>query len=427
MSFLGSVKKFLTPKPKIVVEDLTGGQAAGGQAPPTSGPTLPQADPDTLSVTSRTSRISRAISAITSHASFSPSKVDQISLYAEAYENATDPAEKQRFYDNAKRMYEAGLHEAKKRAAHNATLGPTGPTLTVPGQPAAPASTTSPTQPPPTTPPTAAKPESLAGSPLPPPKWSPLVDPSPIAKTTTSKPDYGKPGSNLATIQEAKPPCSLCKGDHWLFQCPEFRALGVPEKYQHIRDSKSCIHCLNPGHILRNCTWTPERTCGVDNCKDKHHRQLHNKAGNRTYLTIDVFLAQDKAERIALALEKIEESKTTCITQTPYQTNFTLESGDYCAIRTATVMITCGNKTKRVVVAMDPCSNSTNIDAEFAEEMGLKVVQTGIEREIGFIEGSATIRSNIVSFLLSPLNSLEQFPVEAFTIKNLVSGTPVVD
>ena len=187
MSFLGSVKKFLTPKPKIVVEDLTGGQAAGGQAPPTSGPTLPQADPDTLSVTSRTSRISRAISAITSHASFSPSKVDQISLYAEAYENATDPAEKQRFYENAKRMYEAGLHEAKKRAAHNATLGPTGPTLTVPGQPAAPTSTTSQTLPPPATPPTAsAKPESLAGSPLPPPNWSPLSDLPPIEKTNTS-------------------------------------------------------------------------------------------------------------------------------------------------------------------------------------------------------------------------------------------------
>ena len=80
------------------------------------------------------------------------------------------------------------------------------------------------------------------------------------------------------------------------------------------------------------------------------------------------------------------------MTQTPVQTNVSQELGDYCAIRTATVILTCGNKRKRVLIAMDPCSNSTNIDADFAKEMGLKVEQTGIEREINFIEGFSLSR-----------------------------------
>ena len=174
-----------------------------------------------------------------------------------------------------------------------------------------------------------------------------------------------------------------------MYICPEFRALSVPDKYMHVRDSRSCIHCLGEGHILRNCTWFPERQCGIEGFKDKHHRQLHNKAGNRVYLTAEVWMAQDKSDRLA----ELSESATlkTMMTQTPYQTNYTLDAGEYCAIRTATVLLTCGDKTKRFVIAMDPCSNSTNIDEEFAEEMGLKVLQTGIKREIGFIEGSATI------------------------------------
>ena len=62
---------------------------------------------------------------------------------------------------------------------------------------------------------------------------------------------------------------------------------------------------------------------------------------------------------------------------------------------------------------MDPCSNSTNIDADFAERMNLKVEETGITREIAFIEGSAKINSSVVSFMLSPLNGKVQFPVKA--------------
>ena len=208
---------------------------------------------------------------------------------------------------------------------------------------------------------------------------------------TTNQGDnkFAKP---LTTNRGIGKPCSLCKSDHMLYMCPDFKILSVRDKYEHIKGSRSCIHCLNEGHLMKDCTFHPTRQCGIDGCDRLHHRQLHNrKDGNRTFLSIESYLSQEKAEQIAL------------MTYSPFQTNLGESTGDYCAIRTTTVMLTNNNKKKRIVVAMDPCSNATYIDADFAKEMGLKVEKTGIEREICFLEGSAKIKSEIVPFMLSPL------------------------
>jgi hypothetical protein len=110
-----------------------------------------------------------------------------------------------------------------------------------------------------------------------------------------------------------------------------------------------------------------------------------------------------------------------------FSTNFGEENGEYIAIRTTTALLNCNGERRRVVIAMDPCSNSTNIDEDFARELQLKVEDTGIVRNINFLEGSSRIESNIVSFMLSPLDSETMYPVKAYTVKNLISGTPVVD
>ena len=210
--------------------------------------------------------------------------------------------------------------------------------------------------------------------------------------------------------------CSMCQGSHMLYQCPEFKALRVPAKYDHVKQKRCCLHCLNEGHLLRDCTFHPKRECGIDGCSRLHHRQLHNRRdGLCTFITIEAYLEQEKSDLVAL------------MSQTQFQTNFTDSPDNYCAIRTATVLLKSGGKARRVVVAMDPCSNSTNIDADLAKEMGLKVEKTGIEREINILEGSALIKSEVVSFTLSPLHSSAEYPVKAYTVQGLISGTPVVD
>ena len=55
-------------------------------------------------------------------------------------------------------------------------------------------------------------------------------------------------------------------------------------------------------------------------------------------------------------------------------------------------------KERQVVITMDTCSDSTNIDEEFAKEMGLHIEETGLVRNINFLESSATVHSDLVSF-----------------------------
>ena len=60
------------------------------------------------------------------------------------------------------------------------------------------------------------------------------------------------------------------------------------------------------------------------------------------------------------------------------QTCHSLEHDEYIAIRTTTALLSHNGIERRVVFAMDPCSNSTNIDKEFAKEMGLHIEATGL-------------------------------------------------
>jgi hypothetical protein len=100
---------------------------------------------------------------------------------------------------------------------------------------------------------------------------------------------------------------------------------------------------------------------------------------------------------------------------------------EYIAIRTVTVKISCGGSKKRVLAAFDSCSNNTNIDEALAVEMGLPIVRSGIPCEMHFLECKAHINSDFVQFMLAPLGADKIYDIYVFTVKNLMSRTPVVD
>ena len=100
--------------------------------------------------------------------------------------------------------------------------------------------------------------------------------------------------SSESTIKPSKPYeqnrperlCTLCKQGHFLTACPEFRMMQIKDKLPYVMKNKLCIHCLNPGHTVKECTFHPESACNLDGCKSMHHRQLHNRTeSGRTYLS----------------------------------------------------------------------------------------------------------------------------------------------
>lgn len=56
-------------------------------------------------------------------------------------------------------------------------------------------------------------------------------------------------------------PCRVCRGDHPLFKCPEFLALSMDSRMQHVNRFNLCQNCLKSGHLPANCYSGPCTRC----------------------------------------------------------------------------------------------------------------------------------------------------------------------
>ncbi|XP_062565473.1 uncharacterized protein LOC134227812 [Armigeres subalbatus] len=88
----------------------------------------------------------------------------------------------------------------------------------------------------------------------------PVKPPRSVAKSNT-----------LAATVEQK--CSVCKNDHELWKCEEFKRKSVSVKYDILRKSGSCYNCLQRGHRTNEC---PSTSC-CKKCGKRHHSFLHHE------------------------------------------------------------------------------------------------------------------------------------------------------
>ena len=249
---------------------------------------------------------------------------------------------------------------------------------------------------------------------------------------TTSKVKGGAcalpPGQGLQTPRSSSstPVCSFCSRDHYLWRCPDFTVLDVKLRFNHVREKKLCFHCLLAGHCARDCKFRPDLLCGLEGCKRKHHRLVHNHV-ETGLCSIEIFMSQlDDNEVRDCAVQVQKSLLTMSLAADGHGVVLPLED-EYISIRTVMVEIRCGQKRKRVIAALDSCSNNTNIDADLAEELGLPILRANIPREMHFLERKAHIKSNYVRFVVAPIDSDAAFEMTGFTIKDLMSGSPVVD
>lgn len=73
----------------------------------------------------------------------------------------------------------------------------------------------------------------------------------------------------LATMAGQK--CSVCKNEHELWRCDDFKKISVSEKYDILRKSGSCYNCLQRGHRTNECP----SSSSCKKCGKRHHTFLH--------------------------------------------------------------------------------------------------------------------------------------------------------
>ena len=73
-------------------------------------------------------------------------------------------------------------------------------------------------------------------------------------------------------------PCWCCQGQHFIFQCPAFKAMKIKDRISLVRSKGLCMNCFNQGHLGRDCPRS--FVCGIDGCTYKHSRFLHLRRDN---------------------------------------------------------------------------------------------------------------------------------------------------
>src|SRR5574343_104410 len=256
-----------------------------------------------------------------------------------------------------------------------------------------------------------------------------------VPKRTSESPGSSTPRPNF--------PCVYCKEEgHRIWACTKFQMLSLEKRYEFVKDGKLCYHCLNPGHGINKCNFFPDRRCGIDDCRAKHHRLVHKPWSNKTLVSIEEFV---ETFEMFEGEEEEEEEFQRCHFATQTQIYHSVVSTDLDPAKADTVhtnllplelemvsirQVTCdlvyeGGR-KRVVIVLDTGANNTNIEGNLARQLNLPVQRENIKRELNLVHGSKIFRSNYVNFSLCPIGQEGPLiPVGAYTIDDLINDTPV--
>src|SRR5574343_177438 len=250
-------------------------------------------------------------------------------------------------------------------------------------------------------------------------------------------------GNPSSSASRSDAPCVYCdeKG-HQIWSCTKFQMLSLEKRYEVVKEKRLCYHCLNVGHGINQCRFYPERRCGIDDCKARHHRLVHRPWSNKTLLTIEEFVENYE---LAEELEREEEELQRCNFSNQSQLYHSIVSADLdpekfdtahtsllplesemISIRQVTCDLVYEGGRKRVVIVLDTGANNTNIEGNLARQLNLPIQRENIKRELSLVHGSKIFRSNYVNFSLCPIG--QEGPlitVGAYTIDDLINDTPV--
>ena len=217
--------------------------------------------------------------------------------------------------------------------------------------------------------------------------------------------------------------CKQCNGDHGIWACSEFKTLAVTQRWAKAKQDGLCFRCLGDNHRGVNCKRT--RECGIEGCKNSHHRLLHGGKvldKNESRVSYHSEDRQGRAEPSTEGEVKGDQSKSP---------NATLVTGSdqksrHVALRTVPVIVKNGKRRLKVNALLDDASTSTFINADVAAELGL---QGKCEKtEVNVINGQVEVfETTPVEFGLESLDRQVDTMIAATTIKQVTGDLQVID
>ncbi|XP_055590511.1 uncharacterized protein LOC129758539 [Uranotaenia lowii] len=143
--------------------------------------------------------------------------------------------------------------------------------------------------------------------------------------------------TSYATAQSIGIQCALCKEDHLLHQCSDFRHLPVNERDAFLKSHSLCRNCFRIGHHAKECQ--SRFSCRI--CKGRHHTLVCFKTNRQDGVLED---SQVRISNTSSATEEAEESNpsfevTTTATTSTTVSNCNAYNTSRILLATAVVLI----------------------------------------------------------------------------------------
>ena len=163
-----------------------------------------------------------------------------------------------------------------------------------------------------------------------------------------------------------------CRQNHPPWVCKAFKELSVQKRKELIGNTNHCYHCLAAGHHSKECP--NAKQCGVDGCLSSY---LHESTSHRITDRSQNHLRADASSFRPPEQEPRTLQATGTATNDPTPVNlhpqetYNTSHVEHISLMILPALITNGDKELTVNVMLDPCSTSSYISEDAAEELGL--------------------------------------------------------
>ena len=220
--------------------------------------------------------------------------------------------------------------------------------------------------------------------------------------------------------------CPICLGGHVIWHCTGFEAMDNSKRWAATRRASLCFRCLGLGHRGHECRrgWM----CGVNGCRDTHHRLLHSNVAKPTPPKHANPAADSTASpsttntqschTVQAAIEGETQSDTVLTSRT--------ESRTRVAIRTVPVILSHGKQSVRVNALLDDASTTSYINTGVAAQLGV----SGAPRRstVSTLNGKIdTFMTTPVTFHISSDDGAVQRPMTAYSTDKVTGSLRPVD
>ena len=190
--------------------------------------------------------------------------------------------------------------------------------------------------------------------------------------------------------EKRKGTCKVCGAGHAVWNCDVFTSRSIQEKWATAKKLGLCYRCLGDDHLGGDCPRS--RVCNIDGCRDKHNRLLHgNRNGNNNKSQPQRAPPQSTQHQLTRTIQGRKEIQSNRNDHTPSQgtqersyrlstegdantnsTSLKIQKAEKVALRTVPVILKHGKKRMLVNCFLDEGSDTTYVNEDVVEELGVK-------------------------------------------------------